>query len=149
MTSPHKAARTMLIATLDADPTIQSMLLIPDTVDQYKTFGAHVDPTIYNPYVVVQRYGGGLDNDAQSQAADMLWTVCGYTLEDEQLAEDLQEAIYNALNKKMPPAGIVSDWEAYHWIEEVWPYEDRDMRNNRPFFEKGAVYRIKIAECAG
>ena len=141
--NPYKDTMTVLITTLRQDPTIIANLTYQGFV---KVLAPQVVSKIPLPYIVVSRYAGGSDNDAQSQASDMLMKVTAYTQDDLTLAETLQDAINSALHYQVPDSSALTGVGAYAAIYEQTPIEDDFVRQNINFIGRGGIYRVRLAE---
>jgi hypothetical protein len=139
--------RKVLKQTLEADAAYQTLLAWQGATPAiYKTLGAYAHPKVTMPYVTVEHYSGGNENDAQTEASDSLWKIAGHTEDDEELAINIASAIQSALDRKMPVMGDITQYKGYHWIELVYPYIEAFPRQNRIYFKAGGIYRLRLAE---
>lgn len=146
MTDHYTMGRRILIQTLKANATIQSLFEHDAAAGQYKVYGNHVPATTEFPYITVEHYSGGPDNDAQSDASEVLWKITAHT-NTMSNAENMSNAIHNTLHRNDAPVttGIVG-FGVYHWIELMYPVEDRDERQGREYFRFGGIFKLCLAE---
>lgn len=145
----HKLARTAIKSTLEASPTYQALTQYPGFPGIYRTFGEQVPPSVPLPYVTIEWYAGGLDNDAPTEASSSLWKVVAHTEEDEALADEIASAIYEALHKNWPVSTGNTKFAGYAPIYLKYPFMDTVIRQSRSLIRVGGIYAVYLAQVRG
>lgn len=102
------------------------------------------------PYVTIQHYVGGEDDDAQSRATDMMYKVYGHT-DDKDVALQLEALISNALHRVMPVCDAFNAQSpnlkvaGYTWITLLYPDYVNYMVQNRMIIQVGGIYRLRLS----
>lgn len=146
-----RLGRVMLKNTLEADSAYATALAWTGHAGLTKTFGKQVHAIVPLPYVTIEHYSGGPENDAQFRAGDGLWKIAVHTTDAEEndgehQAMQLQSLITAALDGKPLVAGSVTGYKGYAPTLLVFSYEDTFPRQNRTFFKYGGIYRVRIAQ---
>lgn len=143
-----KIARIAFKSTLEASAAYRALLEWPGRPGLYRTFGEYVDASVPLPYVTVEWYAGGLSNAAQTEDSDSLWKIAIHTLENEALAQQGAEIIYDALHNQWPVMGSVTDVAGYHPIELKYPFHDAANRQGQVLLRAGGIYSLRLASKA-
>lgn len=139
--------RTILKQTLEANVAYQTLLAWPGiTPTIYRTFANNVDALVPMPYVTLRHYTGGQDLRDPRYSSDVLWKVTGHCSGEEDV-DALHEVIFNALHNQEAVLGAVTGVAAISRVFEMYPFEDRYVRQNREFFQVGGIYRLQLVEC--
>lgn len=142
-------ARRALINTLRQDSTIQTLSAWNGG---YKVFGGdYVPEEVPHPFIVVRYFTGGHDYSGFQSAIDVQMLVVAEVEVAEDVtasttAETWAEAIYGALQEQKPvlPASLSSLYNTNHRIREMFPFEEKYMRQNRHYLQRGGVYYIHL-----
>jgi hypothetical protein len=136
---------TCLITTLRKNSVIIANLTQNGII---KVFGEWVDASVRLPYITVQYYSGGRDNDAQSEASDVYMKVLAVTEGVTELSYTLAQAIHDELASKVPDSSDLVGVGAYAAVEEKAPFVETYLRQNRPYHYRGGIYRVRLASIA-
>ena len=145
MTDWHKETITCVVSTLKSNLDLVKHLVSSD-LGIVRIFSEWVDPDMESPYVVVEYYAGGPDNDAQLGASDMLVMACAVTNGNQRLASQLQSLIQSTLADQIPDSSDLVGVGAYAPIELSTPYNDVYLRQGRDWQKRGGIYRVRLAE---
>jgi hypothetical protein len=142
-------ARTALKSTLEASAAYKALVVWPGAPTVYRTFGEYVSADVPMPYVTIEWYAGGLDNDAKTAASHSMWKIAAHTEEDEPLGRQISNEIYAALHGKLPSMGSITGYAGYNPILLKYPYFDVVVRQSRSILRTGGIYTIYLAEVRG
>lgn len=133
----------VLTATIKSSTDIAQHVIQSGVV---KIFSEWVDPDMPTPYVLLEKYAGGSDNDAQAEASDMLWKVTAIVEDDLSLASNLQKYIHEVLHNQIPDSSLLVGVGAYAPVLETSIYIDTYLRNRRAYHQRGGIYRVRLAD---
>lgn len=137
----------VLKATLEAYAPLAAALRFPgQAANVIRIYGEFVPPETPPPYVTIEWYGGGADNDTRTDAGMLYWKVAAAVKEDHVLSKQLQDMIFLALNWKQPV--IVGDpgYAGYAPILSKYPYTDTVYRSGVSLQRSGGIYSLCLAE---
>lgn len=132
--------------TLEADADYQAAMAWQGLT---KTFGNFVPADVEPPYVTVEHYAGGMDNNSQTQSSDTLWTVAALARQDEEAVLVIAGLIHDALHDVWPEMGGIEGVAGYHPIELKTPFSDVVNRQGVMMLRAGGIYSLRLAETKG
>lgn len=148
MGSVYGAGLAVLKSTLLANATLTALVTDTET-GIVKIYAEFAPQGIKLPYITIQHYVGGEDNDAQSRALDMMYKVYAHT-DDVATARQLEAAIAAALHRQMPVCDAFNAQstlkvEGYTWITLLYPDYVNYIVQTRMMIEIGGIYRLRLS----
>lgn len=114
-------------------------------------YSEYVPDNVELPYIVINHYVGGEDNDAYyARAADMMYKVYAHSF-DMLEAQTLEGYIQDALHYKIPDISALNnaleDYQVSVYGNILLHYPDFwvDVVQLRPVYRAGGIYRVRFS----